>query len=222
MSKTIGKMSIVILAAASTVLVLVLTSIPYTISQSSTFTPVALQDEGGKLWTSWFIKESLYYPTLWGISCNQLHEDCYVHMSNISTPDGSTGIEADSIGSGVYGYWFLGYSDEFVAPSNGTITVSGNFLKNDTFTHPAQEGRSHIFVFILDKDPNVILRQKEIVKSSDSASTWYHRQVSFKLEPGKVFRVGIGTENNWDTDYHVYIAWNKVNFTGQPAWKPVQ
>jgi uncharacterized coiled-coil protein SlyX len=228
-------------------------------SQSTTFVPVALQDNTGTYWTSWFIKESLYYPTLYSTSCDAPSVDCYVHMSNISTPNG-TGIEADTIGSTVYGYWFLGYSEEYVVPDNGTVTISGNFFKNDTFgqpdmlplhtgistptptgseeldTHPpanltlpsyqtnmsVPEGRSHIFVFILDRDPNIILQQKEAVTSSDNHTTWYHRTVTFSLPPGQVFRVGIGAENDWATDWNVYVAWNGVTINATPAWSPVQ
>ncbi|MGH2611673.1 MAG: hypothetical protein ACRDFB_01330 [Rhabdochlamydiaceae bacterium] len=221
-------------------------------SSSTKFVPVALQDDRGNLWTSWFIKESLYYPTLYSTSCDALSVDCYVHFTNISTPNG-TGIEADTIGSSVYGYWFLGYSQEYVVPENGTVTISGNFYKNDTFSqvyghvmpphpHPGMyenyataqptpsaqsnftipEGRSHIFVFILDRDPNIILGQKEAVISSDNATVWYHRSVTFNLTPGQVFRVGIGAENDWAADYHVYVAWNKVTIHAVPAWSPVQ
>ena len=225
---------------------------PPSTSQSITFVPIALQDNTGSYWTSWFIKESLYYPTLYSTSCDALHVDCYVHMSNITTPNG-TGIEADTIGSSVYGYWFLGYSEEYVVPDNGTVTVSGNFFKNDTFAqsgiyqlHPygpggpaypttsnttsstqpmynsVPEGRSHIFVFILDRDPNVILQQKEAVTSSDNVTTWYNRAVTFHLPPGQVFRVGIGAENNWETDWNVYVAWNAVKISATPAWSPLQ
>lgn len=215
------------------------------------FTPLALQDDTGNYWTSWFVKESLYYPTLYSTSCDAPSVDCYVHFANISTPNG-TGIEADTIGSTVYGYWFLGYSQEYVVPENGTITISGNFLKNDTFlqtyglvppqhSYPATlgsypvapsmrlggptqvpEGRSHIFVFILDRNPDVILAQKEAVTSSDNIDTWYHRSVSFQLTPGQVVRIGIGSENNWDYDYHVYIAWHGVLVAARPAWTPLQ
>lgn len=227
------------------------TPLPQT-SQNTTFVPIALQDNNGNYWTSWFIKESLYYPTLYSTSCDALHVDCYVHMTNISTPKG-TGIEADSIGSTVYGYWFLGYSGEYVVPDNGTVTVSGNFFKNDTFAqsgiyqmHPSgpggsayptttnsalstqpmynsiPEGRSHIFVFILDRDPNIILQQKEAVTSSDNVTTWYNRTVTFHLPPGQVFRVGIGAENNWEVDWNVYVAWNDVTISATPAWGPMQ
>ena len=224
---------------------------PPSISQSTTFVPVALQDNNERYWTSWFIKESLYYPTLYSTSCDALQVDCYVHMSNITTPNG-TGIEADTIGSSVYGYWFLGYSEEYVVPDNGTVTVSGNFFKNDTFAqsgiyqvHPygpggpayptanstsstqpmynsVPEGRNHIFVFILDRDPNIILQQKEAVTSSDNVITWYNRAVTFHLPPGQVFRVGIGAENNWETDWNVYVAWNNVTISATPAWSPAQ
>lgn len=227
-------------------------------SQNTSFVPVALQDNTGIYWTSWFIKESLYYPTLYSTSCDAPSVDCYVHMSNISGPNG-TAIEADTIGSTVYGYWFLGYSGEYVVPDNGTVTISGNFFKNDTFgqpymlpPHPGMltspptgsgklanpptnvtlssqsanisipEGRSHIFVFILDRDPNIILQQKEAVTSSDDHTTWYHRTVTFSMPPGQVFRVGIGAENNWATDWNVYVAWNEVTIGATPAWSPVQ
>ncbi len=221
-------------------------------SSSTKFVPIALRDDKGNLWTSWFIKESLYYPTLYSTSCDAPSVDCYVNFSNISTPNG-TGIEADTIGATVYGYWFLGYSQEYVVPENGTVTISGNFLKNDTFSqvyglvppHPSQntsegygammpapsmhqnltqvpEGRSHIFVFILDRDPNIILAQKEAVLSSDNVTTWYDRSVTFNLHPGQVFRVGIGSENNWANDYHVYVAWNGVTIRAEPAWSPLQ
>jgi hypothetical protein len=146
----------------------------------------------------------------------------------------------------------LGYSGEYVVPDNGTVTISGNFFKNDTFSqsgiyqeHPigsgelgtygssppppaayhtvqVPEGRSHIFVFILDRDPNVILEQKEVVTSSDYTTTWYNRAVTFHLTPGQVFRVGIGAENNWMTDWNVYVAWNSVTIGATPAWEPAQ
>ncbi len=195
---------------------------PIQSSSNSSFVPVALQDENGALWTSWFIKESLYYPTLYSTSCDARNIDCYVHMSTISTQNG-TGIEADTIGSPVYGYWFLGYSDEYVVvPDNGTVTISGNFLKNDTFNPPVPEGRSHVFIFILDRDPNIILQQKEAVTSSEKDATWYNRSITFNLTPGQVFRVGIGAENNWVYDWNVYVAWNKVSISAEPAWKPMQ
>jgi len=219
--------------------------------QPARFVPLSLRDKTGTLWTSWFIKESLYYPTLYSTSCDAPGVDCYVHFSNISTPDGQ-GIEADTAGAQVYGYWFLGYSQEFTVPQNGTVTVSGNFLKNNTFGQipgryivhplsgiqsgygmaipsqpapaPAQndEGRNHIYVFILDRDPNMILAQKQIVFAGDNNTTWYHRSVTFSLPPGQVFRVGIGAENNWAADYGVYVAWNGVNITASQAWSPLQ
>lgn len=224
---------------------------PSQVPLETKFVPVALRDDKGNLWTSWFIRESLYYPTLYSTSCDAPSVDCYVHFSNISTPNG-TGIEADTTGSNVYGYWFLGYSGEYIVPQNGTVTISGNFLKNDTFSqtyqpappHPqilgqgtstpppgfqvgtgknaVPEGRSHIFVFILDRNPDVILAQKEAVLSSDNPSTWYGRTVTFNLPPGEVFRVGIGAENNWANDYHVYVAWNGVTVRAADAWTPLQ
>ena len=220
---------------------------PQAQAPAPTFTPVALRDNTGSLWTSWFIKESLYYPTLYSTSCDARGVDCYVHFSNISAPGGQ-GIEADTIGSGVYGYWFLGYSQEFSVPQNGTVTISGNFMKNNTFgqipshvIHPqygaaipssgaqappaldtSEEGRNHIFVFILDRNPDIILAQKEIVFPYDNDTTWYQRSASFSLPPGKVFRVGIGAENNWESDYRVYVAWNGVTIKAPQAWSPVQ
>lgn len=217
--------------------------------QPARFVPVALEDDKANLWTSWFIKESLYYPTLYSTSCDAPSVDCYVHFSNISAPNG-TGIEADTIGSGVYGYWFLGYSQEYVVPANGTVTISGNFMKNNTFgqvpgryvVHPQgrvpgygmmqsspvpassvdNEGMNHVFVFILDRDPDVILAQKQAVLPSDNTTTWYHRSVTFSLPPGQVFRVGIGAENNWAEDYNIYVAWNGITIRASPAWSPVQ
>ncbi|MDE1764779.1 MAG: hypothetical protein KGI27_00750 [Thaumarchaeota archaeon] len=190
-------------------------------SPDVTFTPVALYDGKGNLWTSWFIKESLYYPTLYGTSCDARSVDCQVHMDAISTPSG-TGIEADTIGSTVFGYWFLGYSIKYVVPDNGTVTISGNFLKNNTFTTPVSEGRSHLFVFILGEDPNVILQQNESLTSKDKDATWYARSLVFHMTPGQVFRVGIGAENNWENDYRVYVAWNGVSVSAKPAWTPLQ
>ncbi|MDE1763778.1 MAG: hypothetical protein KGH88_06000 [Thaumarchaeota archaeon] len=195
--------------------------IPPPRAPDATFTPVALYDGKGNLWTSWFIKESLYYPTLYSTSCDARSVDCQVHMDAISTPNG-TGIEADTTGSTVFGYWFLGYSIKYVVPDNGTVTVSGNFLKNNTFTPPVSEGRSHLFVFILGEDPNVILQQNESLTSKDNDATWYARSIVFHLTPGQVFRVGIGAENNWETDYHVYVAWNGVSVSAKPAWTPLQ
>lgn len=220
-------------------------------SSGTRFVPLALRDDKGNLWTSWFIKESLYYPTLYGTSCDAPNVDCYVHFAHISTPNG-TGIEADTIGSSVDGYWFLGYSQEYVVPENGTVTITGNFFKNDTFaqiygrepqppphqdvlgnstasqptlsanSYSIPEGRSHVFVFLLDRDPNIILGQKEAVLPSDSVTMWYNRSVTFDLTPGHVFRVGIGAENDWATDYKVYVAWNGVTIHAAQAWTPVQ
>ncbi len=177
------------------------------------FHPITLSDENGNNWTSQYIKEGKYYSTLASESCNNDGTDCYVNMSKTILYN-KTAIEVDTIGSPVHSYWFFGYSDVHVAPQNGSITVSGKFLKNDLFTPDMASPRSFVSVFLLSDDAEKILDEHMIVPYSDKNETWYDEKITFNLKPGQTFRIGIGRANNWDTDWKPFVAWSGIQISG--------
>lgn len=177
------------------------------------FQPITIKDENGNNWTSQYIKESKYYPSLVGESCNNDSMDCYVNMSK-TTSYNKTAIEVDTIGSSVHSYWFFAYSDVHVVPQNGSVTVSGKFLKNDLFSPDMAYPRSFVSVFLLSDDAEKILDEHMIVAHSDKNETWYDGKVTFHLKPGQTFRIGIGRTNNWEDEWKPYASWTDVQING--------
>ncbi|MGI0065123.1 MAG: coiled-coil domain-containing protein, partial [Nitrosotalea sp.] len=136
----------------------------------SQFHPVTISDENGNHWTSQYIKEGKYYSSLAAESCNSDGMYCYMNMSKTVWYN-KTAIEADTVGSPVHSYWFFGYSDVHIVPQSGSITVSGEFLKNDLFSPDMAEPRSFVSVFLLSDDEQAILDEHMIVPYSDKNET---------------------------------------------------
>ncbi len=177
------------------------------------FHPVTISDENNNRWTSQYIKEGKYYPTLGSESCNNDGVDCYVNMSKTMLYN-KTAIEVDTIGSPVHSYWFFGYSDIHIVPQNGNITISGEFLKNDLFSPDMASPRSFVSVFLLSDDAERILDERMVLSYSDKNETWYDGKITFNLKAGQTFRIGIGRTNNWDAEWKPFVAWSDIQISG--------
>lgn len=177
------------------------------------FQSLTIKDENGNNWTSQYIKEGKYYPTLAGESCNNDGIDCFVHMSK-TTAYNKTAIEVDTIGSQVHSYWFFAYSDVHVVPQNGSMTISGKFLKNDLFSLDMAYPRSFVSVFLLSEDAEKMLDEHMMVAHTDKNETWYDGKITFNLTAGQTFRIGIGRTDNWDAEWKPYASWTDVQIGG--------
>lgn len=184
--------------------------IPVVVTQ---FRPITTLDENGNHWTSQYIKEEKYYPTLVGIGCNNEGMSCYVNMSKTLSYN-KTAIEVDTVDSSGYSYWFFGYSDVHIVPQSGNITVLGKFLKNDLFSPEMASPRSFLSVFLLSDDAEKILDERMVLSYDDKNETWYDGKVTFNLKPGETFRIGIGRTNNWGDDWKPLAAWSGIQISG--------
>lgn len=198
---------------------------------NATFAAVTISDGNGNAWTSHYIKEDRYYKADTGSGCNVPGEDCYVRISKTSSPHGPA-IAVDTIGSREWGYWATAYSQEFVAPPDGKVVVSGWFLKNDTLgagglSYNVLDGKpagpynigfgySILAVLALSEDPDQVIQEDVVLKNNDTKGSWIYRQADFSLDPGQAFRIGIGRPNDWARDYGVYGAWSDVVVNAAP------
>jgi hypothetical protein len=174
-----------------------------------TFKPITLSDENNKNWTSHYIKEKLY-DARFNSWCNSPFPNCYVHLSKLDSLVG-TAIAIDTIGSSDSGYYFMGYSDEYVVPTDGLVKVSGKFLKKDNLIL-ADLGKNSTFnVFILGENPDLIINKTTLLEGNDTNGVWFSREIDFKLNPGESFRVGFGGTDSWIQDIKQYDSWAGVS-----------
>ena len=177
------------------------------------FETITLSDENNKNWTSHYIKENLYDATIKSV-CNSPSPDCYAHLSKLNTLVGAA-IEIDTIGSSDLGYYFMGYSDEYVAPADGVVKVSGKFLKKDDLILTGLGKNSTFNVFILGENPDLVINKTALLDYNDTNDVWFSKEVKFKLDPGKIFRVGFGGTDSWLQDEKLYDSWANVSISAE-------
>ena len=172
------------------------------------FETITLSDENNKNWTSNYIKENLYDTTIKSV-CNSPSPHCYAHLSKLNTLVG-TAIAIDTIGSSDSGYYFMGYSDEYIAPADGVIKVSGKFLKKDNLILTDLRKNSTLSVFILGENPDLVINKTTLLDSNYTNDAWFSKEIKFKLNPGTIFRVGFGGTDSWIQDEKMYDSWAGV------------
>lgn len=153
-------------------------------------------------------------PTKW--VPNTVPSGHYVRLQRIDTPFGD-GWSVDTHGSPDYIYYFMGWTNETVwtVPSDGEITVSGAFLKSDTFDiseleHP-EWPRSFVQVYVLNSDGTRILGSAYAVDLDDQTNVWYRRNVTITgLTPGEIISIGIGRRDEWTSDWALYAKWANI------------
>jgi hypothetical protein len=177
------------------------------------FETITLSDENNKNWTSHYIKENLYDATIKSI-CNSPPPHCYSHLSKLNTLVG-TAIEIDTIGSSDSGYYFMGYSDEYVAPADGVVKVSGKFLKKDDLILTDFGKNSTFSVFILGENPDLVITKTTLLDYNYTNGVWFSKEVEFKLNPGKIFRIGFGGTNSWLHDEKMYDSWASISISAE-------
>ena len=167
-------------------------------------------DGNGLRWTSHFIQGPPENDVSFEQSCNSFsNQACYVNISELDTPYGK-GISVDSIGSSNWSYWFWGLSEEYVVPENGIVTISGKFLKNDTFSPTAAVNRSNFEISILTNEGTEDLKRRWMLTHKDQNSQWHQKEISFDLTPGQIIQIGLGVRDGWQTDFSHYAAWADV------------
>lgn len=184
------------------------------VPNQSKFETITLSDENNKNWTSHYIKENLYDVNIKS-SCNSPPPDCYAHLSKLNTLVGAA-IEIDTIGSSDYGYYFIGYSDEYVAPTDGVVKVSGKFLKKDDLILTDLGKNSILSVFVLGENPDLVINKTTLLDYNYTNGIWFSKEVEFKLKPGKIFRVGFGGTDSWIQDEKMYDSWAGVSISSEP------
>jgi len=177
------------------------------------FETITLSDENNKNWTTHYIKENLYDATIKSV-CNSPSPHCYAHLSKLNTLVG-TAIEIDTIGSSDLGYYFMGYSDEYVAPTDGVVKISGKFLKKDDLILAGLGKNSTFNVFILGENPVLVINKTTLLDYNDTNDVWFSKEVEFKLDPGKIFRVGLGGTDSWLQDEKLYESWAGVSISAE-------
>lgn len=181
----------------------------------SVFQKVTITDGNGTNWTSGYIKISTIDPTVPTVCNSSSSSDCYVHLTNTSTPHG-LGVALDTMGTTDNGYYAMGYTDVLTGPSDGIVKISGWFEKNDLFTSGLEYGRSYVEILLLSPDGTKIIDKQSPVPDQDSNGVWYYRELVFKVQPGTDFRIGISRVNDWSTDYKIYAAWTDVSINAVP------
>ena len=177
------------------------------------FETITLSDENNKTWTSHYIKENLYDATIKSV-CNSPSPHCYAHLSKLNTLVGSA-IEIDTIGSSDLGYYFMGYSDEYIAPASGVVKVSGKFLKKDDLILTGLGKNSTFNMFILGENPDLVIIKTTLLNYNDTNDVWFSKEVKFKLDPEKIFRVGFGGTDSWLHDEKLYDSWADVSISAE-------
>ena len=177
------------------------------------FETITLSDENNKNWTSHYIKENLYDATIKSV-CNSPSPHCYAHLSKLNTLVGSA-IEIDTIGSSDLGYYFMGYSDEYIASADGVVKVSGKFLKKDNLILTGLGKNSTFNMFILGENPDLVIIKTTLLNYNDTNDVWFSKEVKFKLDPEKIFRVGFGGTDSWLHDEKLYDSWADVSISAE-------
>src|SRR5437660_676114 len=177
------------------------------------FETITLSDENNKSWTSNYIKENLYDAKIKSV-CNSPPPHCYAHLSKLNTFVGSA-MAIDTIGSSDSGYYFMGYSDEYIAPTNGLVKISGKFLKKDDLILTDLGKNSTLSMFILGENPDLVINKTTLLDYSYTNGVWVSKEIVFKLDPGKIFRVGFGGTDSWIQDEKMYDSWAGVSISAK-------
>ena len=177
------------------------------------FETITLSDENNKNWTSNYIKENLYDAKIKSV-CNSPPPHCFAHLSKLNTLVG-TAIAIDTIGSSDSGYYFMGYSDEYVTPADGVVKVSGKFLKKDNLILTDLGKNSTLSVFILGENPDLVINKTTLLDYNYTNGIWFSKEVEFKLDPGKIFRIGFGGTDSWIQDEKMYDSWAGVSISAE-------
>jgi hypothetical protein len=121
---------------------------------------------------------------------------------------------------GHYGYTFFAYNsaqdaDMMAVPKDGSIKVTGYFLKYDTLggaaCAPGGISRSYLNIYVLDMSGN-ILASYMAINCSQANSQWYYISHTFAgLTAGQYVKVAFGRTNSWITDYSLEAAGSEVN-----------
>ncbi|MBI3639646.1 MAG: hypothetical protein HY223_04955 [Thaumarchaeota archaeon] len=177
------------------------------------FETITLSDENNKNWTSNYIKENLYDAMIKSV-CNSPPPHCYAHLSKLNTLVGAA-MAIDTIGSSDSGYYFMGYSDEYIAPADGVVKISGKFLKKDDLILTDLGKNSTLNVFILGENPDLVINKTTLLDHNYTNGAWFSKEVAFKLDPGKIFRVGFGGTDSWIQDEKMYDSWAGVSISAE-------
>ena len=177
------------------------------------FETITLSDENNKSWTSNYIKENLYDAKIKSV-CNSPPPHCYSHLSKLNTFVGAA-IAIDTIGSSDSGYYFMGYSDEYITSADGLVKISGKFLKKDDLILTDLGKNSTLSVFILGENPDLVINKTTLLDYSYTNGVWVSKEIVFKLDPGKIFRVGFGGTDSWIQDEKMYDSWAGVSISAK-------
>jgi hypothetical protein len=177
------------------------------------FETITLSDENNKNWTSNYIKENLYDAKIKSV-CNSPPPHCYAHLSKLNTLVGAA-LAIDTIGSSDSGYYFMGYSDEYITPADGVIKISGKFLKKDDLVLTDLGKNSTLSVFILGENPDLVINKTTLLDHNYTNGVWFSKEAEFKLDPGKIFRVGFGGTDSWIQDEKMYDSWTGVSISAE-------
>ena len=177
------------------------------------FERTTLSDENNRNWTSHYVKENLYDARVISV-CTSPSSECYVHLSRLNTIVGPS-IAVDTIGSSDSGYYFIGYSDEYIVPEDGVVRVSGKFLKKNDLVLTDLRKNSTLSVFILGENPDIIINKTTLLDYNYTNGVWFSKKIEFKLDPGRIFRVGFGGTDSWTQDQRLYDAWADVSISAE-------
>ncbi|MGI0091817.1 MAG: hypothetical protein ACREBS_08915 [Nitrososphaerales archaeon] len=94
---------------------------------------------------------------------------------------------------------------------DGKVTVSGYFMKNDTFyQYGLQQGRSNLNFYLIKPNGNIIATAT-VMTYTYTNGVWYYISYTFTgLTPGEMVKVAFGRVNAWSTDYQLEAAGSDI------------
>ncbi|HKW05512.1 MAG TPA: hypothetical protein VJN71_09465 [Nitrososphaerales archaeon] len=150
--------------------------------------------------------------------------NCYGNFGPIQSSYGAA-WEADtkgcSGGNPSYSFYMYPYNainqgtyvmdfDNMTVPNDQKITISGWFMKSDTFSPSLAPGRSYEKVYVVDPYTGSIYTSKIILDYTYTNGQYYYKTVTIdlsgKVSIGTSIKIAFGRENNWATDYSLEAA----------------
>lgn len=124
-------------------------------------------------------------------------------------------------GCGQYGYDFyalnqFAHIDVVAVPKNGTIAVSGYFMKNDTLGSlsctSGGASRSYLDLYVIENSTgNEIGTPLMVISCTQNSGQWYYVSVSIGgLPSGDYVRVAFGRRNSWSADYSLQAFGSEI------------